>query len=717
MGIEACNLNTYVESFNNAELLDMIDAPTAVPEDFEYETYLNQPQITSGLKQGNLIQGTINTSGYNCFEGSIYTEFKGEMTSIMISGRKNFNRAIHGDVVALEILPKSEWVSESRISKIENDDEDSKVQLDESQLKVSAKVVGVIKRNWRVYCGSIDPNTIGKSDNVLVKPLDRRIPKIRIHTRQSKILANRRILVIVDSWPQTSKYPCGHYSRNLGDIGDKQTETEAILLEHDVSYQKFSQNVLACLPEEGADWKPTEEDYKTRTDFRDLAVCSIDPPGCTDIDDALHVVALPNGNLHVGVHIADVTHFVKPNTAMDEEAQQRGTTVYLVDKRIDMLPELLGTNLCSLKSNVERLAFSCIWEMNHEAEIISTHFTKSIIKSKASYTYDEAQLRIDNPNMNDTLAQNIRMLNQLAKKLKARRIADGALTLSSPEVRFELEGDSDPVDVELKELKEANALVEEFMLLANISVAKETYSKFEEAALLRRHPTPPHENFDLLKKNLQRRGFDLDVSSSKSLADSLNLAVDPDDAYFNKLVRICTTRCMMQAVYFCSGTLAYSEFRHYGLATEIYTHFTSPIRRYSDVIVHRLLSQCIESSESKIRKEYTSEVCENLNLRHRNAQYASRASISLYTSIFFRDKQVEQDAYVIRVLKNGVVVLVPQYGIEGVLHSDEEYDVNDNSISIGGIVRRMFDKCRVFIELSEDRLKIELAKKRKLSTE
>lgn len=320
----------------------------------------------------------------------------------------------------------------------------------------------------------------------------------------------------------------GHFVKTLGASGDKETETEVILLEHNVPYQEFSKAVLSDLPEEGDKWVVREHHVKNenRRDFRDLNVCSIDPPGCTDIDDALHVRFLPNGNYEVGVHIADVTYFVKPGTYIDKEAASRGTSVYLVDKRIDMLPALLGTNLCSLRSNVERLAFSCVWELNENAEIVNVDFCKSIIKSKFSFTYDEAQSRIDDERMQDDVTKGIRLLNKFAKILRQRRLEAGALTLTSPELRFNLQNDSqDPVDVEMKELKETNSLVEEFMLLANISVAKKIYSRFPSAAMLRKHGAPPINNFDQLRKILLEKGFTLDISSSKALADSLDKAV------------------------------------------------------------------------------------------------------------------------------------------------------------------------------------------------
>lgn len=206
--------------------------------------------------------------------------------------------------------------------------------------------------------------------------------------------------------------------KNLGEVGDKETETEVLLLEHDVPHQPFSQAVLSFLPK--MPWSITEKDMKNREDLRHLCVCSVDPPGCTDIDDALHCRELENGDLEVGVHIADVSHFIRPGNALDQESARRGTTVYLCEKRIDMVPELLSSNLCSLRSNVDRLAFSCIWEMNHNAEILKTRFTKSVINSKASLTYAEAQMRIDSAAMNDSITTSLRGLNKLAKILKKK---------------------------------------------------------------------------------------------------------------------------------------------------------------------------------------------------------------------------------------------------------------------------------------------------------
>lgn len=384
----------------------------------------------------------------------------------------------------------------------------------------------------------------------------------------------------------------GHFVRSLGKIGDKDTENEVILIEHDIPHSKFSEEVLSFLPK--LPWTITEQDLKKRVDLRDYAICSVDPPGCTDIDDALHARYISNGRIEVGVHIADVSHFIRPGNALDNEAASRATTVYLVDKRIDMVPELLSSNLCSLRGGVERFAFSCVWEMDENANILETKFHKSIIKSKKAMTYEEAQLIIDDKTKVDEVAQGLRLLNRLAKILKQKRIDKGALVLASPEIRFQVDSEThDPIEVEAKKIRETNSMVEEFMLLANVSVAEKIEKEFPECAMLRRHPIPPQTNFEFLVKAARNLGFEITTNTGKELAMSLDKANKEDNPYFNTMLRILATRCMMQAVYFISGTTQREDFFHYGLAAPIYTHFTSPIRRYADVIVHRLLAACI----------------------------------------------------------------------------------------------------------------------------
>ncbi|KAL1306709.1 hypothetical protein AAFC00_005378 [Neodothiora populina] len=755
-GIEGLSLRDYVSGLDDADrLLDMVSAgqeqrETKVGKATQlYPEYLSVSKMITGVKAGTMHQGTFNVSQYNYLEGSVYVPAFDK--PLLIIGRENSNRAISGDIVVVEVLPKDQWkapsskiLEEEVVNKNDNADvEEGEAVVTEQERKAlqeevkrahgkstegrpqpTARVVGVIKRNWRQYVGHVDRDSVKSSSKqsraqqmVFLVPMDKRIPKIRIRTRQAGELLGKRLLVTIDSWDRESRYPVGHFVRSLGELETKGAETEALLLEWDVQYRPFPKTVLDCLPAEGHDWKvPTDKSdpgWNKRRDLRDLLVCSIDPPGCVDIDDALHARKLPNGNLEVGVHIADVSNFVKPNNAMDQEASMRGTTVYLVDKRIDMLPMLLGTDLCSLKPYVERYAFSVLWEVTPDADIVRSEFTKSVIRSKEAFSYEQAQIRIDDASQQDDLTNGIRMLLMLSKKLKQKRMDAGALNLASPEVRVQTESEtSDPVDVQTKRLLDTNSLVEEFMLLANISVAARIHQAYPQTALLRRHAAPPKNNFEELSNQLKvKRGMELRTDSSKALADSLDTCVDPEEPFFNTLVRILATRCMMSAEYFCSGTQAYPEFRHYGLASEIYTHFTSPIRRYADLEAHRQLAAAIDYEPldaSLLSKAKLEAVCKNINVRHRNAQMAGRASVEYYVGQALKGRVVDEDGFVMRVFSNGFVVFVPRFGIEGLIRLRDlatpeptgEFDVENYVLKVSGsrdATVSLFEKVKVRI--------------------
>ncbi|KAK4691911.1 hypothetical protein P7C71_g5195, partial [Lecanoromycetidae sp. Uapishka_2] len=610
-----------------------------------YPDYFSLSKMMTGIRAGTLHQGIFNVSTYNYLEGSVHVPAFDK--SLLILGRENSNRAVSGDVVVVEVLPKLQWKAPS--TKI------------------------------------IEEETLNKNENA---------------------------------------------ENEEGNGEAVVTERERRALQEEV---KKTQGVLDCLPQEGHDWKvPASTDgpgWKGRRDLRDLLVCSIDPVGCQDIDDALHARPLPNGNFEVGVHIADVSHFVKPGNAMDAEASIRGTTVYLVDKRIDMLPMLLGTDLCSLKPYVERYAFSTIWEITKDAEIVNSTFTKSVIRSREAFSYEQAQLRIDDKAQKDDLTQGMRTLLMLSKKLRQKRMDAGALNLASPEVRVQSESEtSDPVDVKTKELLDTNSLVEEFMLLANISVAGKIYEAFPQTALLRRHAAPPKSNFEELSNQLKvKRGFNLRTESSKAVADSLDACVDPNEPFLNTLVRIMATRCMMSAEYFCSGTQSYPEFRHYGLASEIYTHFTSPIRRYADLEAHRQLAAAIEYEQLDLSlhsKPKLEEVCKNINVRHRNAQMAGRASIEYYVGQALKGRVVDEEGFVMKVFSNGFVVFVPRFGIEGLIRlrdlgtpePEGVFDAEEYVLRVSGSVQlevELFQK--VMVRISD--VKEESTGKRKIKLE
>lgn len=778
--IRAMSVRDYIQGLENADqLLDLLSSRSLVSGSggsekraVLYPEHLPQNQVTAGIKSGQLLQGFFNANPYNYLEATVRS---GQLTRpILLVGRESMNRAVDGDIVAVQMLPKEQWKTateevidadaalkdddaeagngdgdgeadddiEARLARKEAADAEANARSSRGEPQPTGKVVGIVRRNWRSYVAHVDVNSVNSSalsslgaQTVFATPVDRKLPRIRIRTRQAKDLMGQKILIALDAWRPTSRYPDGHFVRALGQAESKEAEQESLLLEHDVPYRPFSKAILDCLPPEGDSWVVPPKDmthhaWRDRVDMRDEIICSIDPPGCQDIDDALHAKQLPNGNIEAGVHIADVSYFVRPDNPMDAEAASRGTTVYLVDKRIDMLPHLLGTNLCSLRPYVERLAFSAVWEMTPDAEIVNVRFHKSVIASKAAFTYEEAQLRKDDASKNDAITKSIRLLNSLAKKLKQKRMDAGALNLASPEVRIHLDSSecAAPIDVEQKEMRETNSLVEEFMLLANVSVAERIYQVFPMTAVLRRHLPPPRTNFETLQDILlKRRNMELDVSSSGALAASLDKCVDPKDPAFNTLVRIMATRCMLSAEYFCSGSVARDTFSHYGLAAGMYTHFTSPIRRYADVLAHRQLAAAINYEPlhaSLHSKDYVDDILKVVNKRHRSAQQAGRASVEFYVGLSIAERNaslsqsanhapmMQSSAYVIRVFRNGLAVFVNQFGLEGLItfNDEVEFDQDNYQVTIPKHVSALnknlklgiFDQCTVQIGVTKD---------------
>mmetsp|Transcript_10950 Transcript_10950/g.13845 ORF Transcript_10950/g.13845 Transcript_10950/m.13845 type:complete len:1080 (+) Transcript_10950:70-3309(+) len=744
-----------------------------------YKSHIPQNELSIGVKSRKYYQGTIRAER-GSYDKCYVTVRKGDdRVAVSIIGAQDINRAVDGDIVVVEIHSVDQWIGNDE-NAIENSKSNEKgtvgiaeetaeptirdeanvtdvieVPMDTKEmsskqttefLKPTGKVVGVVRRNFRKnYCGSLysvsgenEENIIDDKSNVPFEPTERdiismkhekehpdgtitcvfhavdaRIPPVLVRTTQRDRLIGKRILIAIDSWPADSEFPLGHYVKTIGESGVKDVETEVLLHEHDIPCEPFPAKVLACLPPE--DYKIELEEG--RLDLRHLPVLSIDPPGCKDIDDALHCTVLPNGHYQIGVHIADVTHYVKAGTAIDLEAANRSTSTYLVNKRLDMLPGLLTTDLCSLKGNVDRFAFSVLWEVTPSGDIIDVDFRKSIIHSIAALTYQQAQGMIDQPDdENDIQASAVKRLASLARIFRKRRIDAGALTLASPEVKFVLDSESlNPTDVQAYQLFEANALVEEFMLLANVTVGKKILRHYPTLSVLRRHPAPNRAMFDSLISKAKCKGFSIMIEDSKTLADSLDAAVIKEDAYFNKLLRILSTRCMSPAQYFCSGEYKPTDWHHYGLAAPVYTHFTSPIRRYADVCVHRLLAAAIGVDPLPVHlssKSYLHDLAFNMNRRHRAAQLAGRASVQLHTLIVFSGEngEKEEDAYVLDVetsesAEPSFTVIVPRYGIEGRVRLPhiKANDVNlernaaKHVISYKGITIQVFDKVRVKI--------------------
>jgi exosome complex exonuclease DIS3/RRP44 len=659
-------------------LMDRLSAPAATPEVRDKaQDHLSDAQLRSGLNSGEFVKGKLRTSEGSCFVGEIRGQFRDCGERIMLLGRANVNRAVHDDVVVVRVDSVEKWRPASKSDKTTHSDAPTALK---AGFTPTGRVVGILERHRRPYCGSIDVadgtavGGLSGTVSVLFRPKSQRIPRIRITTKEAENLRTKRLRVVIDDWPVNAAFPVGHYTDVMGLFGDMDTEATVILLENDIPHYDFSEAVYDCLPK--GTWAVEASEEAKRTDLRHIAVSSVDPLGCRDIDDALHFRTLENGDVEVGVHIADVSHFVLAGTPLDEEAAKRSTSVYLVDRRINMLPQLLTENLCSIVGNEDRYAFSVLWvfEGGDQMKLKSEWFGKTIIRSRAALYYGDAQNMIDNAEDNSEVTLSLRGLMRFSRILKQRRDEAGALTLGSQEFKFKIDNDHvNPTDMVQYQTFETNSMVEEWMLYANVAAARWCYREFPAHALLRRHQAPADRACADLNSALVARGLPpLDTSTSKALNMSLNACKDANDPYLNKLVRILTTRCLKQAQYFCSGDMAYEDFLHYGLAMPIYTHFTSPIRRYADVIVHRQLAAITgfgEFSVEKTTSEDIGAVAANINYRHEMAQKAGRDSQNLFTGFFLR-KYAEaaipvEKGYVVKVSESFVSVMVPSIGQEG----------------------------------------------------
>ena len=467
--------------------------------------------------------------------------------------------------------------------------------------------------------------------------------------RELVAASGMKVAAVVDDWPRGDHAPTGHIVDVLGDPGENDTEMHAILAEYGLPYRFESAvaNAADSISEE-----ITAEDIKGRRDFRDILTFTIDPADAKDFDDALSFRKLENGNYEVGVHIADVTHYVRPGSVVDEEARSRGTSVYLVDRTVPMLPEKLCNKLCSLRPNEEKLTFSAVFEITPLGRIVSQWFGKTIIYSDHRFAYEEAQKIIDAPaqaheDVPADIKDAVLTLHALASKLRKKRFAAGAISFERPEMKVEVDEKGRPVKVYQKVTKEANWLIEEFMLLANRSVAEFVATgckgapgteakgsrKQVKTFVYRVHDEPNQENVEALRNFIGNFGYKMgSTSNGKEISKELNnlFAAAKDTPEYNA-IELLSLRTMAKARYDTENL------GHYGLAFKYYTHFTSPIRRYPDMLVHRLLEAYLQGGESA-RKDVYDKLCKHASEREVVAAEAERASIKYKLVEFMQDK-------------------------------------------------------------------------------
>ena len=544
-----------------------------------------------------------------------------------------------------------------------------------------AQVIEIVEAKDQQFVGTlkIEKNYAALVTDSKFLAADIVLPRGRLKGGKNGDKAVARIV----QWRDDEMNPRGEIIDILGAKGENNTEMHAILAEFGLPY-KYPENVEKAAEkiQEGI----TKEEVAKREDFRNVTTFTIDPRDAKDFDDALSIRRLSNGNWEVGVHIADVTHYVHPNTIIDKEAQKRATSVYLVDRTIPMLPERLSNGLCSLRPNEEKLTFSAIFEMDHKANVVNSRIGRTVIKSDRRFTYEEAQTIIETGE--GEYAEELAVLNTLAKELRRRRYQEGALEFDRAEVRFEIDETGKPISVYFKESKDANKLIEEFMLLANLTVAesigKVPKGKKAKTFVYRVHDNPDPDKLSNLALIATRFGYKLNTDgSSRQVNQSVNrLLRDVKGKGEENMLSILAIRSMAKANYSTDNV------GHYGLNMPYYTHFTSPIRRYPDMMVHRLLARYAEGGRS-VDKVKTEEECRHDSDMEVLASNAERASIRYKQVEFMRDRLGEiYEGVISGVTEWGFYVELDENMCEGLVPirdlADDYYDLDEKNYCLIG---------------------------------